>query len=282
VPEGTNEDNLPVIEDDEDQGQDEPGSATPLLWGDSELILFKGEIIIEVNDQWIPKDDDYGTTYNFYGDSDLPYFYMWQDPGHGYLEPGADLRAFIDGYTEYYEPDKIIRKEFVSYNGIEGYEVEYENIRDGVVRYEHAFYAAPTNWLTVFMFRFPWDDAGMYADIPPYVFKSISLLAFEMNEWPAAQLPIGTPVYPGNDIRTDVGRDYSRLDNVFISVYINNTSPEVLLSYIESLSDSGWDITDRDSIDGGNYRGNKGGWHVTCKMIGENMTTASVRIEYDE
>jgi len=183
------------------------------------------------------------------------------------------LRDYLDGYYEYYEPDKIISKEFVSYNGLEGYEIVYDNLRDGDRLYEHAFYTVLGGNLAAFVFRFPWDDAGMYADIPPYVFNSIMPRITETNNWPAADLLPGTPTYPGDDFDVRIQRGVS----VSILVYVNNTSKKVLLEYNEALINSGWDMYYIDN-DNGRGQGRKGTWDIITEVLSD--TTALLNFSY--
>ena len=249
---------------------DEPEATKPLFWGESEVIEFKYDAILIINQDWIQADFEFGSNYHFYSDSEYPYFRVWIDTVYTSYRANMDLRDYLDGYYEYYEPDKIISKEFVSYNYLEGYEIVYDNLRDGERLYEHAFYTVLGGRLAAFVFRFPWDEADLYSDIPPYVFNSILPRSIEMNEWPSDALPKGTPEYAEGKIEAAISRN---ADQVNISININGTSQEGLENYLKSLEASGWTV-DMDWLDG--Y---KAEWYCSCEMTGSSNARISFRTE---
>jgi len=260
----------PAAMPDPDPEPEDPGMATPLLWGESQVIEFKYEAILKINQDWKQADFEFGSNYHFYGDSEYPYFRVWLDTVYTSYRENRDLRDYLDGYYEYYEPDKIISKEFVSYNGLEGYEIVYDNLRDGERLHEHAFYTVLGSRLAAFVFRFPWDDADLYADIPPYVFNNILPRFIKMNEWPSDALPKGTPEYTDGKIEAEISR---HTEQVNISININGTSQDGLENYLKSMEASGWTV-DMSWLDG--Y---KGEWYCRCEMTGSSAARIDFRTE---
>jgi len=255
-----------VVEDDPEP--DEPEMTFPTLWNASAKVDFSN-VRFATDEKWIRTEDPYGMTYSFYSDDEFPMLVIWRDSDYKslYSDDKQEVRDYIDGYIDYYDSGKIIRKDFVSYNGLDGYEIEYENIRDkdGLKRHEHSFYTVVAGSLTAFEFLFPWDEAEMYADIPPYVFNSLRKISFYLEEeWPADYLPKGTPEYSDGDLGT------AHINNDYVHIYIENTSLEVILEYYESLKKTGWDITIFDIEGGSNAFCSKGSWELNANVSGDN------------
>ena len=64
------------------------------------------------------------------------------------------------------------------------------------------------------------------------------------DEWPADYLPEDTPEYP--DGRWSVEVNTSDPSNTYVYIYISDTTLDSLLTYCESLKDSGWEVKDFD------------------------------------
>jgi len=251
-----------------------PGRVLPASWSDSKFFIFDPGLVVDVSADWIPSRDGEATVYNFSGNSDLPKLSLFYD----YVSGIDDFDEFFDWWLaerfnnpEYNPGAEVIRQEYVTYNGIKCLEINYIDGSDGTLR--HALYTFVDR--TYFQVRFAFEPGGdaSYLDDVAYVFNSIRKSYTEIDEWPTAYLPAGTPVYTDGGMIQ--GNAFISEDFGNIEMKISNTSADALSKFVDQMEKLGWAINYYDIIDGQSGGGSKGSWDVHMHMD-EDGTTAVI------
>ena len=255
-----------------------PGRVLPTSWSESQVFMFQPGLIVDVSSDWIPRRDGDATIYDFSDGSDLPRLSLYFD----YVSGIDDFDEFFDWWLaeRFYNPEynasaDVIRQEYVTYNGIKGLEIDYMVNDDGILRL--ALYTFVDRIYYQIRYAFEPNGDGPYLDDVSYVFNSIRTSSAELNEWPTAYLPAGTPVY------TDGGsiQGYAYTDETFsdIMVDINNTSIDALSKFVDQMEKLGWTIGSFDTDSGSGY-GSKGQWNVNIFMK-DDGTTATLMFNFN-
>jgi len=84
------------------------------------------------------------------------------------------------------------------------------------------------------------------------------------DEWPAVYLPESTPEYPDGLWGVEVNT--SDPSNTYVYIYISDTTLDSLLTYCESLKDSGWEVKDFD------YEANVGRGEINLESDGHKRS----------
>jgi len=282
APEAIPED-MPAVVDDTPAPPPEPeavpGRVLPASWSESEFFIFDSGLIVDVSADWIPRPDGEATVYYFSDDSELPRLSLYSD----YVFDIDDFDEFFDWWLaeRFYNPEynagaEVIREEYVTYNGIRGLEIDYLESSDGTLR--HAFYTFFDRHYYQIRFAFEPNGDSSYMDDIAFVFNSIRLNQTEIDAWPTAYLPAGTPVYTdGGPIE---GNAFTWYDYGSIDVHVSNTSADALSDFADQMEKLGWALDYSDIANGGSAGGSKGIWSAHMYM-GEDGTTAFLGFNFN-
>jgi len=247
-----------------------PGRVLPASWSDSKFFIFSSGFVVDVSADWIPGSDGVATIYSFSGDSDLPKLTLYTDYVSGY----DDFDEFFEWWLaerfhnpEYNAGAEVFREEYVTYNGIKGLEIDYIDSNSGTLRHTFNTFVDRTYYQIRFAFE-PGGD-GPYLDDVAYVFNSIRNNFTEIDEWPIAYLPAGTPIYTdGGSIQ---GNAFMSEDYGNVMVNISNTSADALSKFADQMEKLGWTMYSFNT-DEGYGDGSKGQWSVHMYMEGDGIT----------
>jgi predicted secreted protein len=209
-----------------------------------EYIEYHG-IEFEINKNWIRVEKDNSTDYYYYKDSDFPQLNVYYDTIYTYDGSEIDPHEFLEEFKESFDADRLIKEEYVSYNGVEGLMIEYDALmkRDDQPVAQHAFYTVAGDQLVALVFLFERGEAEPYADDVAHVWNSVksTVPAFQFpampqfgGDWPDNEF---TRILPKPDFAVSFAQEINDGFTVMFSANIDQ-----LKAYVEQVKAAGFTV----------------------------------------